>query len=190
MHFQGRNVDDDDDYHELTGNLPTYSDSLHPKLAESATRALRVALEKAQENGCQIQDFWDVFQNFVCRYQHGVFVDVLVGELVGEVKAAIIDEKSEEIEAEIIEEIRDEIRKESQDAIFMEVAEELRETIEDEVRSRLILEVEPLLRKELRQAIMEEIRPQVEMQLRSQLMVDPEFMASVKADLQRKILAL
>jgi hypothetical protein len=46
------------------------------------------------------------------------------------------------------------------------------------------------LRVELRQEIMDEIRPTVAAKLSEEMMLNPDFIASVKADLQRKMLGL
>jgi len=178
------------DYEELTEKFPEYQDRDHPQLAAASTRALRVALERSVENAYNVQDFWDVFQNFVREYEHGAFVDALVSDLTDEVRAAVVMERTEELRQELIEELRKEIRKECADSIFEEVSEELREVVEEQVRSKLIREVEPVMRRELRTLIVEEIRPEVEVKLRGELMTDADFIASVKADLQRKILAL
>lgn len=183
-------LDEGDDYQELTGEFPEYQDARHPHLAAAATRALRVALERSRESGCQVQDFWDVFQNFVRRHECGTFVDSMVRDLENEVREAIVLERTDELRDEIRAELHDEIRKECKDSIWEKVSNELREEIEEEVRITLIREVEPELRKELRAAITEEIRPEIEVKLRGELMVSADFIASVKADLQRKMLGL
>jgi hypothetical protein len=180
----------DDEYEELTGELPQYHDVDHPQLALAGTRALRVALERSAENACQVQDFWDVFQDFVCRHEHGTFVDALVRGLESEVREAIVLERTDELRAAIVIELRDEIRKECEGAVWEDVTNDLREEIEEQVRAKLIREVEPELRKALRATIIEEIRPEVEVKLRGELMVSADFIASVKADLQRKMLGL
>jgi hypothetical protein len=188
--MRDENGDADDDYEEFTGELPQYRDAAHPRLALAGTRALRVALERSAENACQVQDFWDVFQNFVRRHEHGTFVDTLVRDLESEVREAIILERTDELRAEVIAALHDEIREECEDAIWEEVSNELREEVEEQVRATLICEVEPELRKALRAAIIEEIRPEIEVKLRGELMVSADFIASVKADLQRKMLGL
>lgn len=188
--MRDENGEADDDYEELTGELPQYRDADHPRLALAGTRALRVALERSAENACQVQDFWDVFQNFIRRHEHGTFVDSLVRDLESEVREAIVLERTDELRAEIRAELRDEIRKECQDTIWEQVSNELRDEVEDLVRATLIHEVEPELRKALRAAITEEIRPEVEVKLRGELMVSADFIASVKVELQRKMLGL
>lgn len=175
---------------ELTGQLAWYHAKDHPKLGVAATRALRIALERSAENACQVQDFWDVFQNFIRRHEHGTFVDALVRDLENEVREAIVLERTGELRAEIRAELRGEIREECQGSIWEDVSNELREEIEEEVRISLIREVEPELRRTLRAAIIDEIRPEVEVKLRGELMVSADFIASVKADLQRKMLGL
>lgn len=185
-----RDYDDSDSCEEFTDELPKYHDRDHPQVALAGTRALRAALERSSENACQLQDFWDVFQNFIRQHEHGAFVDVLVSELAFELRTAVWAERTDEFKQELIEELREEIRKECADTILSEVSTELREEVEAQVRTTLIREVEPVLRRELRAVIIEEIRPEVEVKLRGELMTDADFIASVKADLQRKILGL
>ena len=129
--------DDADNYEELTGELPQYRDAAHPRLALAGTRALRTALERSVENACQVQDLWDVFQNFVRRYEHGIFVDALACDLESEVREAIILERTDELRAEVIAALHDEIREECENAIWEEVSNELREEIEEHVKETL-----------------------------------------------------
>lgn len=158
------------DYEELTGELPEYFDRSHPQLASSATRALRGALQSSVENACEVEGLWDVFQSFVRRHEHGVFMDALVGDLHSDIRAAIMAEKEEELREE---------------ALVM-----LRKTIKHDVANDLREEVTNELRQEMLSIIVDEIRPDVEAQLRAELMVSADFIASVKADLQRKMLGL
>ena len=184
------NYEPKDTYEELSGEYPSYKDTECPQLAFAATRALRVSLDRSVESACTVQDFWEVFQNFVRRYEHGIFIESLVDGLKNDIREALILEKTSEIRAEILAELRDEIRKECEATIFEDVSQELREEVEEQVRAKLIREEEPALRQELRAQIIDEIRPQVEVKLRGELIVSADFIASVKADLQRKILGL
>lgn len=160
----------DSDYKELSGEFPEYQDTKHPRLAAAATSALRAALERSAENACEVQELWDVFQNFVRRHEHGAFVDALVGELHEAVRDAIATEKMGELREDARSKVYLMVQADHGDAIRRQVADELR--------------------VEVRQQIVDEIRPGVEAKLREEMMINPDFIASVKADLQRKMLGL
>lgn len=160
----------DNDYKELSGEFPEYQDAEHPRLAAAATSALRAALERSAENAWEVQDLWDVFQNFVRRHEHAAFVDALVAGLHEEVRDAIATEK--------MGELRDDARNKVYLMVQADHGDAIRRAVADELRA------------ELKQQIIEEIRPGIAEQIRNELMASAEFIASVKADLQRKILGL
>ena len=141
---------------------PGYTDASNPALSIAATAALRRALARASENAVEVGEFWEVFRDYVTRYQYGEFVASMVDGTRSEVRSAIAAAEHKALREEALEALRDQLREEHEDE-FTEV---------------------------LRQQLLNELRPIVEKTLRAKLLADPGFIADTRAELQRKILGI
>lgn len=165
---------------------PTWFAPENDDLQRSATAVLRDALAIAAAERSNIDALWDTFQAFMLRYQYGEFMDQIVRSSYSRVEQAIQDNEYDALRAKAIEALRVEVR----EHMTKEVREKLRPEIEEQLRAELRSSVRSAVVEQLNGELLAIMKPAVERQLRSDLMGDPEFVAEVKAELQRKMLGL
>ena len=167
-------------------SAPVWKSASNPALESDATAALRTALRDSEEDYSNTAALWETFQNFVLRYQYGQFMDKVVGDAYSRIEASIRENEYESLRNKAVASLREAIREELTD----EIREELRPSIETKLRLEMRSSVRATVVEQLNGELIEKMRPAVEKQLREELMRNQEFIAEVKAEMQRKILGL
>lgn len=182
--------DEEDEVKEFTGTLPKYIDAGHPAVAVAGTRILRKSLAKAELHAVSVADLWDVFSSHVQTYQYGQFTDTLAAEMMTDLRTAIYSEYRTEIIAELRVQLRRDLKADLAESITDELTEEIRNEREADVRLAVDSELKDEMTKDLRARLIIEMGPKIEAELRAELMLNDEFVADAKREIQRKALGL
>ena len=176
-------------FDEFNRPPPVWKSIDNPTLEHDATAALRSALAETEEDEEELGTtaaLWNTFQRFIIRYQYGNFMDKTIGLARSRIEAAIRESEYESLRSDAVTSLREEIR----EKLTEQIRTELRPAIETKLRVEMRSSVRALVVEQLNGELIELMKPAIENQLKRDLMQDQEFIAEVKAEMQRKILGI